>query len=359
MEYSKAIKSVIVDPRCKFNYASYFIEGLSQTDVQWKFALDDSFKSRMLNWDNYRRGFCMLIEMTDGRRIRVYIDNHDANNIKQDVYDWCDVYATVNIDKSLMKEKILPLGPTCGLKVFGLMKLLNTLLQNYLLIIKSKCYNPGLKNMLSDYLYTIVRRLRYSEYSEQGSSLKDYCFAISTLWYDDITDKETNNWRYVFTKVCKKVFPIFEGGFFLIKGAEVEWPKYSTYAEKYKGMIYKKRIPMKEYLQKTKKSALVFNTPSVSLCLGWKLSEYLMLGKAIISTNISNAMPGDFRPNEHYLLVNSEKEIEEATRLIRDDDALRNKLEHNARQFFEEYLSPAKMIERIVQFAINQESKQN
>jgi len=357
MELSQQIKNVIVDPRCKFNYASYFLEGLNSLKVEWRFSFDDSFRDLMKCWADYRRGFCMLFLMQDNSKIKVYIDDHDANDIDQKAYDWCDVYATVNIDRTLIKEKILPLGPTCGLKVFSPLKTTFLMLTNYLSICRAKVYNPGLKNLLNDYLYTIIRRLRYSDYSKSTLSQKDYCFALSTLWYDDITDKETNNWRYVFTKTCKSIFPVFEGGFFLIKGAEAEWPKYKTYTEKYKGLIFDKRMPLMQYLDKTMRSALVFNTPSVQLCLGWKLAEYLMMGKAIISTEITNVMPGVFRPGEHYLLVHNEHEMVEMIKLLREDDSLRGKLENNAKQYFEEYLTPSKMIERIIQFDLNKRTR--
>ena len=183
--------------------------------------------------------------------------------------------------------------------------------------------------------------------------MQDYCFAISTLWYDEVTDKYTNNYRHMFIKVCSNIIPKFEGGFFLIKGAEKSFEKYSSYAETYKGLICHARIPLKEYIQKTKMSIIVFNTPSVKLCLGWKLAEYLMMGKAIISTEIENVMPGDFFYGKQYLLVRNEYEIGMAVRELFKNHVLREKMELSARQYFNDYLSPTKVLERILNFNNN------
>lgn len=350
------VNCVLIDPRCKFNYASYFIEGLIRSGVRWKFSLEESFKTLMTTSLDYKRGFGMIVELLNGSNIKVYIDDHDTNDISEVAYDWCDVYASVNIDKDYNRSKVLPTGPTCALRLFGPVKLLVVLLSNIIKIYRTKCYHPSVKRMLLDYYYTIIRRLPYSSYSEASISDRDYCFALSTLWHDDVTDGETNNWRLIFTKICKKEFPVFEGGFFKIPGVEKEWPKYYSYNEKYEGLTYNRRIPLKEYLTNTRKSAIVFNTPAVELCLGWKLSEYLMMGKAIISTPISNILPGEFKANEHFILVTNEQEIEDAVKILRRDDVLREKLERNGRRYFEDYLTPSRVIERILHFASTREN---
>ena len=57
-----------------------------------------------------------------------------------------------------------------------------------------------------------------------------------------------------------------------------------------------KGVCMTEWMHKTKMSEVVFNTPAFWECHGWKLGEYLALGKAIISTPLSNDLP---YPLEH------------------------------------------------------------
>jgi glycosyltransferase involved in cell wall biosynthesis len=168
------------------------------------------------------------------------------------------------------------------------------------------------------------------------------------LWYDEGTDRTTNTYRSWFIEEASKLYPIFEGGFFYIDGAEKEYPKYSQYKEMYKGLIIHKRISMNEYLDKIKKSAVVFNTPSVCGCHGWKLCEFLAMGKAIISTPLSNKMPGDFLPNINYLEVNSKEEIHNAILYFQNNPEKRKKMEIANKKYFEEFLSPVSVVKRII-----------
>ena len=106
---------------------------------------------------------------------------------------------------------------------------------------------------------------------------------------------------------------------------------------------------MKEYIIKTKRSFVVFNTPSVGGCHGWKLAEYLCMGKAIISTPLTREIPGRglvHGDNIHF--VNTTKELYDAIELIRDNPDYRKKLEKGARSYFDEYLSPTSVIQRII-----------
>ena len=124
------------------------------------------------------------------------------------------------------------------------------------------------------------------------------------------------------------------------------------YLKKYEGLIYQERIPLSQYIEKTKRSVVVFNTPAVGMCLGWKLAEYLMMGKAIISTPIGNVMPGEFTAGVHYVLSKDEKDISESIMLLNSNDEVRQKYEINARNYFDEYLAPNKVILGIIEKAL-------
>ena len=78
-----------------------------------------------------------------------------------------------------------------------------------------------------------------------------------------------------------------------------------------------------------------------------------MMGKAIISTEIENVMPGDFLKGKQYLLVRNEYEIGMAVRELFKNHVLREKMELSARQYFNDYLSPTKVLERILNFNNN------
>jgi len=114
-------------------------------------------------------------------------------------------------------------------------------------------------------------------------------------------------------------------------------------------LFEKKTLSILEYTEGFKKSSVVFNTPSVLECHGWKLGEYCAMSKAIISTPISRVMPGNFKPNEHYLLTDGTiEDIKIKVKLLIDDEVLRQKLKSNINQYFCDYLSPKIVISRII-----------
>lgn len=348
------IKSIVVDPRCRYNYSSYFLLGLDRLNVPWKFGMLKCFELLMVNHSQYNKGLALFVNIKNGNCRKIYIDFDDPEDLLESAYEWCDLYAKVNFKEYLKRDKVIPIGPYCGLRIYGYLKTLCLLLCNIIKVYAYKGgYKPSIKVMVRDYLYTLIRRLPYSAYTIEYPILEDYCFAMSTLWYDDASDKGVNNYRYIFTRLCSRIFKKFEGGFFFVSGAEKEWSKYSSYLEKYKGLIYHKRIPPKDYVERTKKSVVVFNTPSVSSCFGWKLSEYFMMGKAIISTPLCNVMPTEFVPGKHYILAETESDIEIAIKKLKNDNSYRTELEKNVKAYYEKYLAPENMMGRILQKAIN------
>ena len=89
--------------------------------------------------------------------------------------------------------------------------------------------------------------------------------------------------------------------------------------------------PHRRWLQLTQSSAVVLNTPGVCGCLGWKLGEYLALGKAIISTPIQRQLPADLEHGTHIHVVDgSEDSIRDAIQRITCDGAYRLRLEINS-----------------------------
>ena len=71
--------------------------------------------------------------------------------------------------------------------------------------------------------------------------------------------------------------------------------------------------------------------------------------KAIISTPLSREMPGEglvHGKNVHF--VNNKDEIYDAVVKIRDDKTYREQLERGAREYYERYLAPEVVMERIL-----------
>ena len=153
-------------------------------------------------------------------------------------------------------------------------------------------------------------------------------------------------------RLCRKKFDLFEGGFYFIGNDNVykEFPKYKSYLDIFKDLITKERIYPSDYLIKTKKSTVVFNTPSVSGCHGWKLAEYFSLGKFIISTPLNNLMPSNFE--KALVSVDKLDDMEKVLDDVIADEDYKKQIERNSIAYFQEYLSPIAVIKRIVDESI-------
>ena len=116
------------------------------------------------------------------------------------------------------------------------------------------------------------------------------------------------------------------------------------------------RLKSDVFLNQTKKSFMVFNTPSVGGCNGWKLAEYLSMGKAIISTPLVRVMPEKFTDLQHYLITDgSIQDLEQKIQKLSEDDELRERLERNAKNYYDQVLSPEVVIKKLISRKLSHE----
>ncbi len=179
--------------------------------------------------------------------------------------------------------------------------------------------------------------LPLSSYQKDINPKCNYIYFISSLWAKEY---DTNKKRALFIEVCENLDYInFEGGFA---------PRSDGTNLGFDNLI-DKRIPLKVYLKKIKESFLVFNTPAVQNCHGWKLAEYLALGKPIISTDLSNVLPAPLTHGHHLHFVSSDKgEIKDAIFKLFQNKNYREKISLNAEDYFTEHLHPVKVIEKLI-----------
>lgn len=330
---------ISIDPRLRMSYASYYIKGLIQffgkKNVDFNLNVPDSlFNSHQ----DYNKGFVFL-----HNQYKVFVDFDDSSTVSTKHYEWCDLYAKINVYQEDLNrfEKLKPIGPSFGINILDLSSLM-ILLKVYL-----APHRPvSMMHYIKDYVFLMVRRKRLSQYIGSCSE-PDYVFSISTLWYDRLTAETTNRLRGNFLNICQRIFKTSEGGFFYINSEQVtkEFPEYPQYKIQYRDFLYNKRLSPNKYIEKTKKSCLVFNTPSVQGCLGWKLGEYFAMGKAIISSSINHIMPQN--PEGAILFIKNEAEMEAAVIRLKNDQNLRGALEDNASVYFQAFLSPEAVIQSI------------
>jgi glycosyltransferase involved in cell wall biosynthesis len=163
-------------------------------------------------------------------------------------------------------------------------------------------------------------------------------FFLSSLWKKE---KTTNQYRANFIHACRDIRSLtFEGGFA---------PRRYKDIDGFEDYTIDRRYEFKEYLRQLKKSIVAFNTPAVESCHGWKLGEYLALGKAIISTPLKRLLPVPLAHGENIHFVDgSIMQIKDALLTIKNDNVYRHKIECNAKKYFLHYLAPRKCIERII-----------
>ena len=335
---------IIIDPTTNIVYSSFYIKGLYQffgkRNVRFarsmKFFKDLKRKEVPFAHDQY----LAFVIVEDKKIYRVVIDFRDESSIEETAHNWCDVYAKINLNKELTNprflSKIINIPPGFATNLWGYWKTGFYCFRNFICSFYSL---PVTIRTHVGYYYLQLKRPKI-EVFQPGKSKKNYIFFNSTLWTYDCTLETTNVWRKKFVEECLSNEKIeFEGGFI----ASPTNPNY----EKYKNLVSIKRYDTKEYLSKTKISGLVFNTPSVWGCHGWKLGEYLAMGKAIISTPFNNEIPFGLVHGEAIHYIENESEITPTINRIFSDDKYRNKLEQNAYEYYLNHGTPEKVIKQV------------
>lgn len=344
------ISKIIIDPRCRINYTSFYIEGMRNLFGAGK--IDFQCLSDIVGSPS--SGMAVKVITGEGEK-NVFFDCRDADGIDEPMYEWAAVYGKVNLrPEDAHRDKVVALGPNFGISLWNPVTTIFKGLKNYCTIKRScsKGYKLSLLSFIRDYAYMIIRRKRYGYYYRMtDEEQQGYFFSLSTLWWGDLSINTTNKYRGEFMRLCKKHMDTFDGGFFYVDSAEKESEQYSGYRQEYGDMLYSHRLSMSEYDKRNRRSWFVFSTPSVIGCHGWKLGEYLCEGKAIVSTPLNNVMPGNFESGVQYIEVKNPQEMEEIIIRLRDDAELVNQLKRNAFKYYNDWVSPESAVKRVFALA--------
>ena len=332
---------ILIDPIANVCYSGFYIKGLYD-----KFGIDNvkfnskPFENLKDRGDNFN---FIIIKENISTKYSIHYD--DPFKIKPSHYEWCDVYGCVNanFEKTPVEfhSKLVSLPPSFGIQLWNLFQTMFYLINNLQKIWRI----TDVRKFSGKYKRQCLLRLPYKEYLAQGKLTnvsQPYIFHLSTLWYSDEwnkNDEGVNKVRANFIRACKSIDSVcFEGGLSVSKRSIVN--------SDFKPLVFEGTISIKEYVNRIKQSVLVFNTPAFWDCHGWKLGEYLAMGKAIISTPLSNDLPHPLIHGENiHFVTNDELEIQKAILLIINDEAYRIKLENGARLYWEKYGAPIKSLE--------------
>lgn len=276
---------------------------------------------------------------------RIFIDAGDGAQICEDFLEWCDVYGKVNATQDQytpsQRQKVVPLGPSFGIRIWGIGTTIAMLVRNYFRC-RGMITEP--RQFAAAYWRQYRHRLPIEDYSPTPhvSSNPDYVFFASTLWRNE---PGTNACRLNFVQACKSLRWLrFAGGFAPRSDGITLCPA---------NHIMRERCSLSHYVEQMHRSAVAFNTPAVLQCHGWKLAEFLAMGKAIISTPLSRDLPAPLIHGEHLHIVDgSQESIADAIQELCRNHDYRHRLERNSRLYFDSNLSPRRAIERLLSFPI-------
>lgn len=278
-------------------YCGFYVEGMRRLGKVHYRPLAKAEALRRVRFEvNGRR---IVINADDGP-----LDDPSAKADTSAAKTWADYYAAVN-----PQPGEIPAGPSFG--------------------VRTRIPKVDRRTV------TMMLRLPPESVYQPASSDPGYVFHLATLWKKE---PDTNRYRANFCTAADKLIGL-DGGFA---------PRADGNAMGYDHFITK-RVSHRKWLQRTRRSVAVFNTPAVWGCHGWKLGEYLALGKAIISTPLCYPMPEPLVDGEHVLFVDgSEAQIVDALQRVRSDHELRRQLEKNARNYYERLLAPQAVIARLL-----------
>ncbi|KQO20419.1 hypothetical protein ASF10_17230 [Flavobacterium sp. Leaf82] len=314
---------------CDVFYDGYYIQRIKELYKGFEF---NTSKFPKFSEDT----FAIIIEGNNYSR-KIIIDSIDSSQINRMAFEWCDIYGKVNYNSDSFpahnQEKIVAIGPSFGIKIWNLFETLYHLTFNF---IRFKNAIVNKRGFAANY-WRQYKRLRLKNYNLTQSSTNQVFF-LNSIWKKE---SETNNNRALFIETCKSNENInFEGGFVSRSNGDNLG---------FDHLVYSEIIPLQTYIEKVKNSAFVFNTPAVLSCHGWKLAEFLALGKAIISTTHYNQLPADLLNEKHLLYAENQEEINQAIEKLTTDISLKKNLELVSRNYFETYLAPQKVIKRLLE----------
>lgn len=336
---------VFIDPRSTINYSSFYIKGLYDVFGKKNVRFSEKYFKTLTEIDMLMAFVVVERDITK----KIIIDYRDQSDVISNAWLWADIYAKINVNKNTLPDnvpdKLVCIPPSFAIKLWNPYELICNLFGNFVkagIIKRSKDRNIHLQPVrwIRNYL-SLLKRQKLEYYEQVNNHTDNYVFFASTFWHEGMKMK-TNIFRKHYILSCYNNPKIdYEGGFFINKGV----PCPDDIPPK---LLFYKFIPNSVYTEKIKKSRFVFNTPAVLNCHGWKLGEFLCMGKAIISTPLANELSEPLIHGRHIYLIDDIKDMDTAINILLNDDELLFRLEKNAKDYYNKFVAPAKVVEQII-----------
>lgn len=338
-----------VSPYFNAFYYSYYIFGfraiLAGTSVRFGWLRRTEVP---VAWQKVRHIFA-IARFLGGRDVLVGINCYDHDSIPSELLTTVDYYFMVNYNLNIVKRlpshdarRVVPIGPNFGIRALGILSSLEIFLRGI-------AFTAFKRKAVREYLAGFYRQIRYRmplACYQRASDKPGPIFFCGTYWPKE---PHINAQRARIMEVCLEIFGTnFEGGFA---------PRPQAY-ETFPHLVMPRQYPHHEYLDKLRRSPIAFCTPGMHDCLGWKLAEFLAMGKATICLPLRRKMPTPLVHGKHVHFVSDDlSDLQEAVCRLYDDLEYRKSLQVGAREYFQEYLHPASVCRRIIQLSGGTESK--
>lgn len=130
-------KVITIDPRCKFVYASMYLQGLNEYfghgSVRFGIIPFRKLEQKSGTWD-FDHYMAFHLAPND---IRFIIDYGDKRGLNSSALNWCDIYAKVNLNEleisnitDAVRKKIVHIGPSFGVNNHSLFSLYSSFMLN-------------------------------------------------------------------------------------------------------------------------------------------------------------------------------------------------------------------------------------
>jgi len=325
--------SLIVHPAADLQYASFVLEGLSR--VVGPSSI--SYSTEGFN-PNVVRGRVLAFYRADDPRARCLLSFADSAAVSPIGLEWARVYGMVNVREEDVGRggNLIAIGPTFGVRLGSGRLTARHLVSGW----RATGWRgwPRATSNVGTVLKNRHRRTTIDRYVPRESEA-DYVFYCAWPW---AKHPEVNPPRGRFIEACRRAPGLtFEGGFA---------PRRRNDVPEAMPLSAPRRYRIAEYIEKVRRSAVAFNNPAVHGCHGWKLGEFLALGKATITLPLLRALPAPLEHGVHVHVVDDSPEsLDAALERLRRDHAYRRTLEVNARRWYEQHIAPPRLASRLLE----------
>jgi hypothetical protein len=333
MRGKKGGPTLIVHPAADLQYASFVLEGLTRVIGRNSISYStNGFHPALV------RGRVLAFYYADDPDVRCLLSFADSSAVSKTGLEWARIYGMVNPrhEDVARYDKLLPIGPTFAVRL-GSTRLTARHLAN-------GCRANGWRQVPAALMRLPLalrdrRRRTTVEKYVPGDGEVDYVFYAAWPW---AKHPEVNPPRARFIEACRRAPGLtFEGGFA---------PRRRRDVPEAVPLSAPRRYDISEYLDKLRRSAVAFNNPAVHGCHGWKLGEFLALGKATITLPLTRALPAPLEHGVHlHVVEGSPESLDAALDRLRRDHVYRRTLEVNARRWYEDHLAPSRLASRLLQ----------